>query len=414
MVGYFGTREDTSVQEGVAVEYKGIIIAGTSGVGKSTVARSLCEEYGIFQTVQAVTTRVPRKDDVPGQYQYMDEEAFEELERANKLLVKAEYRGKYYGVTHEALEEVREDNRTPVLILAPKSVEELEASEEENVFLTVFLDASDDVLNFRLRQRRDRIDNSVREQRGEDRECAQYYIYDIDVSDVDVEDTVHLIYYLWRYRDVGGVLPSKLIKLMIQCRMLLENADLDNAKGASYDLTLGDEYYHEGRTKTLNERTPFVVVKPGDYALVSSKEIANLPKDIAGRFGLSVSLFCQGIVLSNGPQIDPGFRGRLFCFLFNTSSEKVQLKRGEQFSTIEFLKLIEPTIPHTGKYQDELSIAAYLPKMVEASAINELIDAVEDLKKEKWWIKILPLVLSAISVVLAIALAIYQFFSRSP
>lgn len=38
------------------------------------------------------------------------------------------------------------------------------------------------------------------------------------------------------------------------------------------------------------------------------------------------------------------------CLLFNTSSEKVQLKRGQHFTTIEFVKLIESTIPYAGKY----------------------------------------------------------------
>jgi deoxycytidine triphosphate deaminase len=392
------------------VEYKGIIIAGTSGVRKSSIARSLCEEYEIFQMAHAVTTREHRKDDIPGQYQYINGEGFEGLESASKLLVKAKYRGEHYGITYEALQEVRDNNRTPILILSPESVGELEAkgNKEGYAFLTVFLDASDDVLDYQLRQRGDRVDKSIREQREEDRKYAENCIYAINTSDADVEDIVHLMYYLWSYRNVGGVLPSKLIKLMIKCGMLLENADLNNVEGASYDLVLGDEYYHKGKIQALDEKAAFILMEPGDYVLASSKEIANFPKDIAGRFDLCVSLFCEGVILSNGPQVDPGFRGRLFCFLFNTSNEKVQLKRGEHFTTIEFLKLIEPTIPYKGRHQNKVSIAAYLPKVVEASAINELIDDVEDLKEEKWWIRILPLVLSAISIIAAI----YQLLSQ--
>jgi len=72
-------------------------------------------------------------------------------------------------------------------------------------------------------------------------------------------------------------------------------------QGASYDLTLGDEYFNNGNIKTLNDRNPFIKMKPGEYVLVSSKEIARLPKDIAGRFDITVSLFCKGVILSNGP-----------------------------------------------------------------------------------------------------------------
>jgi len=136
---------------------------------------------------------------------------------------------------------------------------------------------------------------------------------------------------------------------MIECRMLLENADPNNSTGAAYDLSIGDEYYYGGNIKTLTDNEPFILIEPYDYAIVTSKETTNFPKDITGRFDLSVSLFCQGIILSNGPQVDPGFKGRLFCLLFNTSNALVFLKRGQHYATLEFHKLIDvpPEISHS-------------------------------------------------------------------
>ena len=73
---------------------------------------------------------------------------------------------------------------------------------------------------------------------------------------------------------------------MIKCDMLLENVDLSNATGSAFDLTLDDEYYHNGEIKHLDTRNSFYFNGTRDYALVGSSEIANLPRDIAGKFGL--------------------------------------------------------------------------------------------------------------------------------
>lgn len=387
-----------------------IIITGTSGSGKSAIAQKFCEKYKSFQLVQAVTSREKCRSDIANLYQYITKEQFKELHREDKLLIQTKYKGEHYGITNEELQQVICKGKCPLLILTPEVVIKLEkkANENLNVSFSIFWDAPDEILNKRLKRRGENINEKTKRQRKEDRKYAKKCRYIINNTDeVDSSDAIRLICSLWRHRDVGGVIPKKIIKLMIRCGMLLEDANLGNIQGASYDLILGDEHYHQGEVKTMDEKNAFIAMEPGDYVLASSKEIANLPKDIVGRFDLSVGLFCQGVFLSNGTQIDPGFRGRLFCLLLNTSNEKVQLKREQHFATIEFVKLIEDTIPYAGKYQNKIKITDYLPKMVEVSAINKLIEDVKNLKSENWYIKILPLVFSS----LAIALFLYSYIT---
>lgn len=408
------------------MEYTGIIITGTSGAGKSTIAGILCEKIRDLQVLQAVTTRKPREDDLSNMYQYMSKEEFDKLDTDRGLLIKANYRGEYYGITYQALNVVLGNSMVPLLVLTPESTKSLEEDTKERgefKYFIIFLDAPDDVLNSRLVERGEQNNENVEKQRREDRIYGKDCLYAIsNTDDIDIDDTAQLIYSLWEYRGGGGMLSKKVIELMVKCGMLLKNAEIkDKVSGASFDLSLGDQYWQDGKKKILDNTNPFLELKPGDYAIVSSKETADFPNDIAGRFDLSVSLFCQGIILSNGPQVDPGFKGGLFCLLFNTSNATITLKQGQHYATLEFIKLLEPTIPYLGKYQGMEDIIDYLPKPAEPSVItkikedldalkSEIKEDIDALKSEKRWEKTMPLILSILAIVVAIVIAVILVF----
>jgi guanylate kinase/deoxycytidine triphosphate deaminase len=417
-MGFFRARKDIFIQEGMNMEYKGIIITGTSGAGKSTIAGRLCEKFKEFQVVQAATTRKPREDDYLSMYQYMSKEEFDKIDTDKELLTKAKYRGEYYGITYQALHIVLDNSRVPILILTPESTKSLEEDSKERgkfKFFIFFFDAPDDVLKSRLVERGEKINENVEKQRREDRIYGKDCLYVIsNTGDADIEDTAQLIYSLWGYRDIGGMLPKKVIELMVKSGMLLKNAEIkNNVSGASFDLSLGGQYWQDGKRRMLDNTNPFLELKPGDYAIVSSKETADFPRDIAGRFDLSVSLFCQGIILSNGPQVDPGFKGGLFCLLFNTSNATIRLKQGQHYATIEFIKLLEPTIAYSGEYQGKDNIIDYLHYLPEPSVITKIKEDIDALKSAKWWEKTIPLILSILAIVAAIVLpAILSFIKK--
>lgn len=224
--------------------------------------------------------------------------------------------------------------------------------------------------------------------------------------DNEIKNIYNLILMLWEHKNSTGVLTRNMIEKMLQCGMLLKNASVSQISNASYDLLLGDEYYYGGRVRKLNDEIPFIPIEPYDYIIASTKESMSFPRDIVARFDLVVNLFFQGIILSNSTQIDPGFNGKLFCLLFNTSNKTVYLKREEPLTTIEFNKLCEPTTIYSGKYADEESMEKYLPPNILQGAINELKKEVEELKKQsldmqKLYLAVLTILLAIISILAA-------------
>ena len=370
------------------------------------MARTLTERREGFGVVRAVTTRERREDDIDGQYEYVDVGQFGELRAGDELLIEARYREQSYGVRRSAVETVRQEGRTPVLVITPEAAGRVVSDDPFQKAdwrpLVVFIDAQDRVLDERVKARGADAE-SEREQREADREFAGCATYTVRAG--SPEELADLIAGLWITRERSGVLPGALIARLLACGTLLENAERSKVEGASYDLRLGDEYFYGGQIHRLSDEKPILTLEPYDYAIVTSQEVADFPREVSGRFDLTVGLFCQGVILSNGPQVDPGFRGPLFCLLFNTSSSPILLKRRQHYATVEFHKVLWPTAGYKGHYQAK-TLIDYLPTNAARGAINELKRELEEVRKESKGLQgttwaILSLVLAMIAVLVS-------------
>ena len=78
-----------------------------------------------------------------------------------------------------------------------------------------------------------------------------------------------------------------------------------------------------------------------------------------GRFGLRSKYARKGLLATTGPQVDPGYHGRLIIGLTNLSPTPVSLSFKDDFISLEFHRLEEPaTNPYSGPYQDKLTLGA--------------------------------------------------------
>jgi len=120
---------------------------------------------------------------------------------------------------------------------------------------------------------------------------------------------------------------------------------------ASYDFRVGRALV--GGVGIVDIKATPHVLKPGDWVELETIEEIALSTNVAGTLGIRSSITRKGIDGYCGPQIDPGYNGRLFFNLFNPSSESFKIAYGDKMCTITFFRLDKPASkPYAGHYQN--------------------------------------------------------------
>ena len=174
----------------------------------------------------------------------------------------------------------------------------------------------------------------------------------------------------------------------------------------SYDLRVGDQAASSAEKKVLDlSKTGFVEVKPGDFVVVITHEKLTLDTQHTGRFGLTSSYARKGLIATVGPQVDPGFQGRLIIGLTNLSTKPIVVPHNDIFLTIEFHRLQKPSSePYSGRHQGREKLMPediqnvmereYMSQTEMMRTLEALVSTVEGLKHTINWK--LPLILGAI------------------
>lgn len=182
------------------------------------------------------------------------------------------------------------------------------------------------------------------------------------------------------------ILSDEEIKQAISKRDIsLSDFDEKCLQPATYDLRIGPQGFTTTEKKIIRiDQQGLLTLKPGDFGVVTTFEIIGLSKTIVGRFGLKSKYARMGLVASVGPQIDPGFNGRLIIGLINLSPKDIVLTYREPFCSVEFHRLAVPPINvYNGPYQGqtELSSKDIEPIIHEGLAFSEIFTEVRCLSK---------------------------------
>ena len=147
--------------------------------------------------------------------------------------------------------------------------------------------------------------------------------------------------------------PKLLLKLVKEKKLVegLGERDLKTPEGAGFDLRLGEVYKISGsaflgithretpnitlKVKYQKSKRNVIVIKPGDFYLVSTVEKVNLPLNITVNFKPRTTTFRSGLFLRTGNGA-PGYCGKLTFGLKNEGPITVTMELGARFVHAQF------------------------------------------------------------------------------
>lgn len=120
------------------------------------------------------------------------------------------------------------------------------------------------------------------------------------------------------------------------------------------------------------------IINPGEFVLMSSNEMLNIPNGIVAFVAGRSSIARLGIQVEQAGLVDAGFRGTITFEVYNQTNRPVILYRGMRIAQIYFIKAQYASIPYgsrgsNSKYQRQtIATGSKISNDREMSTINDL------------------------------------------
>lgn len=111
--------------------------------------------------------------------------------------------------------------------------------------------------------------------------------------------------------------------------------------GWEYDLRLGDEFYTttEDMPIILKDDKPYAIIRPGDFALLITKEFLIMPMDVMAFISIKFSYKQKGLINISGFHVDPGYKGKIIFSVYNAGPNDIILRKNDPVFMIFFMEL---------------------------------------------------------------------------
>lgn len=195
----------------------------------------------------------------------------------------------------------------------------------------------------------------------------------------------------------------------------IEGYKEERIDNVAYELCLGDEVYltdsSSGKKEILDDKNSQVIIKPGQFALLLTKETLKIPINILAFISIKFSQKIKGLVNISGFHVDPGFEGKIIFSVYNAGPVTIVLDRGNPYFMIWFSELTSASDPYSGKHKNQLQISAEQISALkgELASPNTLLERIRSnetlLNNIKW--------ASGLAIGLAIAISVKTFWDYS-
>jgi len=155
--------------------------------------------------------------------------------------------------------------------------------------------------------------------------------------------------------------------------IMLDPFFLRQIQPASYDLGLGRTAFTSSMKETVDlSKKGVLIVEPGEFAVVESREYVKLDSSTAAQLGLRSEYAQRGLVMLSGPQIDPTFEGILVVRLVNLAPKRIAIPYEAPFLTVQFFRLNQPVEEeYKGPRRKQKGITARdIPELAETEGLT--------------------------------------------
>jgi|SRR5208283_1493880 len=172
---------------------------------------------------------------------------------------------------------------------------------------------------------------------------------------------------------------------------------------SSYDLRLGEDAYVVGKKapRKLDKDRPYLVLKPGEFAILTCYEKISLPREIMAFITLRNRYKMQGLVNVSGFHVDPTFEDKLVFAVQNVGATDIRLKYMEPTFTIFFARVEENTDPEVKSATPRWGI-----RLEDIAQLGGSTITLRKLKEEIEQVRRIVLIYGPIIVAAAVALIV--------
>lgn len=124
---------------------------------------------------------------------------------------------------------------------------------------------------------------------------------------------------------------------------IISDYNANRIEQAAYELSLGTEVYttdsSDGKVEVLSPTNKDVVINPGQFALLLTKETVAIPAGKLAFISIKAKQKLKGLVNVSGFHVDPGFSGKLLFSVYNAGPSSITLRHDEPYFLIWFAEL---------------------------------------------------------------------------
>jgi dCTP deaminase len=213
-------------------------------------------------------------------------------------------------------------------------------------------------------------------------------------------------------------LGSSSLENLIKTENVISPAKEGRIKYGAYELSLGDEIYQTdskaGKREVLKEVKEQVVINPGQFSLLLSEEVVNIPLDKIAFISIKAGIKLRGLINVSGFHVDPGFKGKLVFSVYNAGSGPISLEKGEPCFLIWFANLNESEEKkYDGEHKEQKNIplkyidALKSGELASPNALSKRIEEVNHLKTKIEWV-----VIAIFTAVIALSVKLWTDSSK--